>query len=366
MFTVLYVQKDLEGVKSLSASLELDYRIVHCPKCESILDSSRLREAQVLLLDLECGEEDPFAFLEKLGRMAGAPPVLALTSRGDPRTIVRAVRSGATDVLLKPPRPAEIRDALIRCMAPREGYSAFPAGTSAVSEGLRRDMLAFAKHDYPILITGESGTGKELAAQAIHNLSARKTHRHVARNCAALPTELIESELFGATKGAFTGAADRPGAFELADGGTLFLDEIGDASRETQVKLLRALESGVIWRLGARQPQSVDVRFVSATSRNLEEAMARGSFRPDLFYRIETLRLQMPALRERREDLPDLARLFLREAGRGGKDFGQEAMDKLLGYDWPGNIRQLRNAVQRAVVLSGTRDLIKAEDIVLH
>ncbi|HUX40002.1 MAG TPA: sigma-54 dependent transcriptional regulator [Rectinemataceae bacterium] len=366
MFTVLYLQKDLEGVKSLLSSLELDYRIVHSPKCESVLEPSRLREAQLLLLDLECGEEDPFVFLEKLGRIAGAPPVLALTSRGDPRTIVRAVRSGATDVLLKPPRATEVRDALIRCITPNDGNSAFPAGTSAIAEGLRRDILAFAKHDYPILITGESGTGKELAAQALHNLSTRKTHRHVARNCAALPTELIESELFGSTKGAFTGAADRPGAFELADGGTLFLDEIGDASQETQVKLLRALESGYVWKLGARQPQAVDVRFVSATSRNLEEAMARGSFRPDLFYRIETLRLHLPSLRERREDLPDLARFFLREAGRGCKDFGQDALDKLLDYDWPGNIRQLRNAVQRAVVLSGTRDLIKAEDIVVH
>ena len=366
MLTVLYLQKDLEGVKSLSSSLELDSRIVHSPKCESTLEDSRLREAQALLLDLECGEEDPYAFLEKVGRMAGAPPVLALTSRGDPRAIVRAVRSGAVDVLLKPPRAVEVRDALARCIGVKENVSVFPAGISAAAESLRRNILDFAGHDYPILITGESGTGKELAAQAIHRLSARKTRRHVARNCAALPTELIESELFGSTRGAFTGASDRPGAFELADGGTLFLDEIGDASQETQVKLLRAIESGSVWRLGARQACAVDVRLVSATSRNLEEAMARGAFRNDLFYRIETLRLHLPPLRERREDLPVLARLFLREAGKGRKDFEEAALDKLLGYDWPGNIRQLRNAIQRAVVLSGGRELIKSEDIVVH
>ena len=366
MLTIVYVQKDPDGANELAKSLGLDYRVVHCPECQTALAGARRRDSHALILDLEVGAEEPFTLLEELRRIADAPPVLALSRSDDPRPVVRALRSGATDVLRKPPRAAEIRSALIRCLGEPERDIPYPIGNFAAARELGRQIKAFAEHDFPILITGESGTGKELATRAIHNFSARKHGPQIARNCAALPTELIESELFGSTEGAFTGAADRPGAFELAHGGTLFLDEIGDASAETQVKLLRALESGSVWRLGAKEPREVDVRFISATSRDLKEAMAQGSFRPDLFYRIETLQLRIPPLRERIEDIPILTRAFLREAGKGCKDIGEDALDKLVGYRWPGNIRQLRNAIQRAVVLSGGRELIRAEDIVVQ
>ena len=365
MRTIFDVETDPDRARALASSLGLDYRVIHCPECADALASARRGEAHAVIIDLEVQRCDPFLLLEELGKLVEAPPILAITGVGDPRPVVRAIRFGAADVLHRSARPPDIREVLGRCLGGAEEEASFFLGTSSAMEAIKRDLRNFARWDFPLLITGESGTGKELAAKALHELSGRKTGPHVARNCAALPSELVESELFGAHRGAFTGSSDRPGAFELADGGTLFLDEIGEASPETQTKLLRALESGGVWRLGARAPVRVDVRFVSATNRDLEEAMDRGRFRPDLFYRIETLRLRIPPLREHREDIPILARHFVRTAARGGKDLSRAALQKLTDFDWPGNVRQLRNAAQRAVVLSGERETIGDDDIVL-
>ena len=365
MKTIIDIESDPQTALALSPLFSLDYRVLHCPGRDGALEAARKHEASAYILDLDLESDDPFDLLEGLGRLGNLSPVLALTARGDPRRVVRAIRMGAVDVLPKPARPPDIRDILTKCMLRHDERELFFLGDSAAIAEIRRQIEVCAQWDFPILITGESGTGKELAARSIHELSKRRERAHVARNCATLPSALIESELFGSSRGAFTGASDRPGAFELADGGTLFLDEIGDASPETQAKLLRALESGSIWRLGARQAVKVDVRFVSATSRNLEAAMAEGSFRPDLFYRVETLRISIPPLRERPEDIEPIARHFIRDAAHGCKDIAAAAIERLACYAWPGNVRQLRNAIQRAVVLSGGRETIRVEDIVL-
>jgi Nif-specific regulatory protein len=221
-----------------------------------------------------------------------------------------------------------------------------------------------------VLVRGESGTGKELVARALHDASPRSAHPYVAVNCAALPETLLESELFGHEKGAFTGAgAVQKGRFELANGGTLFLDEVGELSLSAQSKLLRALQERQIERVGGRRPLAVDVRIVAATNKDLEAAVARGEFRLDLFHRLSVVTVTLPPLRERREDVPALAEHFLaelaRENGRAEPRLSPEAVDALLHFDWPGNVRQLRNALEQALV-SIAGDVIHARDLGLQ
>jgi len=209
-----------------------------------------------------------------------------------------------------------------------------------------------------VLVRGESGTGKELVAQALHNRSSRRARPFVAVNCAAISRELVESELFGHEKGAFTGAdARRQGRFEAADGGTVFLDEIGDMAPETQAKVLRVLQERSLERVGGTRPIAVDVRVVAATHRNLEEEVAAGRFREDLYYRLKVVEIELPPLRERTEDVPALAKRFVEEVterhGREKKQLSEAALARLMRHPWPGNVRELRNAIEQAAVLSG-------------
>lgn len=236
-------------------------------------------------------------------------------------------------------------------------------GRCAASRATEERLRLYADSDYPVLIIGESGTGKEIAARALHSLSRRRRGPFVARNCAAIPELLAESELFGTERGAFTDAVARPGAFELAAEGLLFLDEIGDASPPLQAKLLRVLETGEFWRLGGRRSVAADFRFVSATRCDLKRAADEGRFRLDLLYRIDTLVLEMPPLRARREDIPDLATSFALQATRGRVCLSPAAMDKMSSHDWPGNVRELRNVVHRALVLASGCDEILPEHI---
>jgi len=245
--------------------------------------------------------------------------------------------------------------------------SNFPfIGESPVMRKVTELLASFAQSEYPVLILGESGTGKEVAARGIHMLSRREGGAFVARNCAAFPEELIESELFGSARGAFTGAVERQGAFELARGGTLFLDEIGDAGPSVQAKLLRVLESGELWRLGDSHMRKTDIRLVSATTMRLPEAVPEGHFRRELFYRIDTLVLELPPLRERKEDIPELAAYFARVAVGSRKAFSSAALASLGEESWPGNIRQLKNVVHRAIVLSGELEEIGEEHIRIY
>lgn len=257
-----------------------------------------------------------------------------------------------------------------RFLKQREADATFSGivGRSAGVEAVLRAVEKVRETRVPVLIQGETGTGKELVARALHYTSSRRERLFVAQNCSALAENLLESELFGHVKGAFTGAdRDKKGLFELADGGTLFLDEVGEAPLSIQAKLLRVLQEGEIWPVGATKPRTVDVRVVSATHRDLERMVREGGFRQDLFYRLHVYPVRMPALRERREDIPLLARHFLdryaREFGRAVTGFVPEAVERLAVYDWPGNVRELQNEVQRALITRTDGDLIQIDDL---
>ena len=240
-----------------------------------------------------------------------------------------------------------------------EARQLFPdiVGQSKVMRGVFNQIVKVAPKESTVLITGETGTGKELIARSIHQHSKRNDQPFVAINCAAIPEALLESELFGHEKGAFTGAnTKKPGKFELADGGTLFLDEIGDMPLETQVKVLRAIEENTIERLGAIKPTSVNVRFIAATNRNLEKMVDSGLFRQDLFYRLNVFSIMLPPLRHRREDIPLLTEKFLNEQGRD-RYLSSEALQLLMTNDWPGNVRELKNALESAAVLADKKIL---------
>src|SRR5258708_1879947 len=236
------------------------------------------------------------------------------------------------------------------------GYRYQVIGDSVPMKAMRQQIAVTAPTNGRVLIYGESGTGKELVARALHAASLRNKGPFVEVNCAAIPEELIESELFGHVKGSFTGATDdKTGKFQMADGGTLFLDEIGDMSLRTQSKVLRVLEEQRFARVGSNETLSVDVRVVAATNKHLEQEIARGAFRQDLFYRLNVIPFYVPALRDRLEDIPTLARYFLREFssayGKKTRELGDSAMEILIRYPWPGNVRELRNLVERLVIV---------------
>ena len=233
----------------------------------------------------------------------------------------------------------------------------FPSGPSSAIRAVNALIRKVAQHDSSVLVLGESGTGKEVVARAIHESSPRRNGAFVAVNCGAIPSELLESELFGHEKGAFTGAyASRRGRFEVAEGGTLFLDEIGDMSLPMQVKLLRVLQERVFERVGSHQPIRCDVRIIAATHRNLEDCIARGQFRGDLFYRLNVFPIEMPALRERADDLDTLVREFGAANARAGRptvELSPAAVAALRSYPWPGNVRELGNLIERLSILNG-------------
>jgi nitrogen regulation protein NR(I) len=313
--------------------------------------------------------------LETLRRLREGDPkllVIMMTAYGTTQTAIEAMKLGAYDYLLKPfdvPRLKEIvAHALKAARDMRQVVSYQPLlesedhdlGIVGRSEGMQsvfKIIGQVAGSDATVLVTGESGTGKELVARAIYHHSRRNGRPFLAINCAAIPEALLESELFGHEKGAFTGASvQRIGKFEQGDGGTIFLDEIGDMSLTTQTKILRVLQSGTFERVGGNQPVRVDVRVVAATNRPLEQAVAARQFREDLFYRLNVVRMHLPPLRERRADIPLLVECFLRRFGGGqgrpARSIAPEALATLERHHWPGNVRELENAVQRAIVLA--------------
>ena len=293
---------------------------------------------------------------------------LALLEPTDSERAERVGRLGVTETMMKPVAPDDAV-ATARRLIERRGLQERTgiAGESAPIQEVLVKIEQMAPVSSTVLIQGESGTGKELVAKAIHDLSPRRGRPFVAVNCAALPETLLESELFGHEKGAFTGAAERRlGRFELADTGTIFLDEIGEIPPSTQVKLLRVLESRTFFRVGGTQPIKVDVRVVAATNRSLRDAVALGEFRDDLYYRLSVLNIYLPPLRERREDIPLLVRRFIRELARAHdrtfRGIAPEAMQRLVSAPWPGNVRQLRNLIESMVVLAPGAE-IRASDI---
>ena len=342
------------------------YAVTQAPTGAQAL--ARIREgADVVLLDLEMPDGDGFSVLQGLPSTGCAPTVIVITAHGSVDRAVRAMRAGAYDFLEKPfdaavveeavGRAAE-RSALLRVNRSLQADQASglvydPAGPLAQAVETCRKA---ASSDASVLLLGESGTGKEEFARAIHGWSARREGPYVAVNCAALTESLLESELFGHEKGAFTGAdRRREGKLEAAHGGTLFLDEVGDTTPGFQVKLLRVLQERSFQRVGGQDTVSVDLRVVAATNRDLKDAVESGDFREDLYYRLNVIALELPPLRSRRGDIRPLADHFLAryaaQIGRPGLRWSDTALSALLAHDWPGNVRELRNAVERAAVL---------------
>jgi DNA-binding NtrC family response regulator len=342
------------------------------------LDRLREESPEVLLLDMKMPTMEGIDVLRELQGFPDAPQVIVMTGFQDVTTAVEAMKLGAYDYLTKPARIEEL-DILIRKAAEKgrlvrqnvvmrgqleePGYQGIITGSPRMEEVLHL-IDRVAPTDSSVLVLGESGTGKELVARAIHDRSARAQQAFVPIHCGALAREVLESELFGHEKGAFTGAvATKAGLIELADGGTLFLDEIGEMEPESQVKLLRVLESYAFFRVGGTRRRTVDTRLVAATNRDLAEAIKTGEFRQDLFYRINTITITLPPLRERPEDIRRLAEHFLEQnAAYGTKRLSDSAMDCLERYRWPGNVRELQHAVQRAVILS-QGDVLQPTDL---
>jgi two-component system, NtrC family, response regulator AtoC len=325
----------------------------------------------IVLIDLSLPGIDGLETLARLLERNPARDCIMMTAYGSIRTAVEAMRLGAADYVTKPfdneqlilsiDRALQVRrlntevEALRTELESRYGFSEI-VGIGPRMQSVFRVMAKVAAVDATVLVTGESGTGKELVARAIHRRSRRARGPFVAVNCSAIPSGLVESEFFGHEKGAFTDAREsRPGRFEQARGGTLFLDEIGDLSLDAQAKLLRALQEREVTRVGGTRPQKVDVRVIAATNRDLDRAVRQGSFREDLFWRINVVTLKLPPLRERREDLPllidHLLDRFNRELGLAVRSMSAEARALLLAYDWPGNVRELENTLCRAMIL---------------
>jgi two-component system nitrogen regulation response regulator NtrX len=364
---------DEEGIRqSLSGVLEDEgYTVEAVESGEACLAALPGGEFELLLLDIWLPGMDGMEVLARVQEMplAERPAVVMISGHGSIEAAVRATKLGAFDFLEKPLSIEKVSVVSKNALANRRlaienrelkaetGGRPRIIGESVPMKALRQQLALMAGTNGRVLIYGESGTGKELVAHAIHALSPRANESFVEVNCAAIPEELIESELFGHNKGSFTSAHEtKIGKFQKADGGTLFLDEVGDMSLRTQAKVLRALEEQRFEPVGAAESVQVDVRVVAATNKNLEEEIERGNFREDLFYRLNVIPFFVPPLRERREDIPLLADHFLREFttayGRKPKELTHEAYRLLAEYHWPGNVRELKNLIERIVILN--------------
>lgn len=369
MSEILIVDDEGNIRRSLRALLQAEgYRVRESATAEAGIAEVREAEPDVVLLDLMLPGMTGLQALPKFLEIAPATTVVMMSGEASLSHAVEATRIGAFHFIEKPLTPEsvlltvrgalEVRRArdLTRALQGELGPGAQLVGTSDAIEAVRERVRRVAPTDARILITGESGTGKELVATAIHGLSERRAEPFVRVNSAAIPRELVESEMFGHERGAFTGATERRrGRFELADGGTLFLDEIGDLDASAQAKLLRALESGVIERVGGGAPIPVDVRVLAATNRDLDREIEKGRFRDDLKFRLDVVPIRVPPLRERPEDIPALVehaaeRLRIRD-GISPPAFATGAMGVLRGYHWPGNVRELFNCVERVAIL---------------
>ena len=335
------------------------------------LDSLGRMPVDVVLTDLKMPGADGLELIRRIQAVNADLPILVLTGHGTIASAVECVRAGATDYILKPADPDALEVALDRVLERRSlqrqvSYlrsagtepidAGLPVGSAPAWQQTMKLVRAAAPADATVLLLGESGTGKELLARLIHRLSPRSAGPYVRVNCAAIPLEMWESEFFGHRRGAYTGAAaDREGRFKLAHGGTLFMDEIGAMPLPAQAKILRVLQDGEFDRLGDEQPTRVDVRVVAATNSDLDAGVAGGSFRQDLFYRLNVLRIEVPPLRSRREDVPLLASTFVKEIstrlGRPNPRLSDEVLADLRAYSWPGNVRELRNVIERALIL---------------
>lgn len=380
--TVLIVDDEKNIREGLARALRLHYDVLTAESGAAALQLLSGQSVDVMLSDLRMPGMDGMTLMQRA--LASSPGLICilLTAYGNIETAVEAMRQGAADFLTKPVNLDQLELVLKRVLHSRKAEtenrrlkeqldSKFGLeniiGNSPQMQEVFDTVRQVASSRATVLVQGESGTGKELVAKAIHQLSSRKNGAFVPVHCAALSPTLLESELFGHEKGAFTGAAERrQGRFEMADGGSLFLDEIGEVDASVQVKILRALEERRFERVGGQETVEVDTRLIAATNRDLKKMVEEGSFREDLFYRLYVVVIHLPPLRQRQGDIPLLLKHFLetfnRENGRSIEGFSPDALDQLTRYAWPGNVRELRNAVEQMVVLSrseriGVRDL---------
>ncbi len=382
--TSILVVDDEQGMREfLSILLEREGFVVECAQDgEEALQVVQKSPFDLIISDLKMPALDGVRLLEGLQKFRPGVPVILITAYASADSAIQAMKLGAYDYLTKPFRVEDIKQVISRALESKQEQveGIFPwtgeplshpaeglIGRSSKMIDLYKLISKVAAVNGTVLITGESGTGKELVARTIHSNSDRAAKPFLAINCGAIPELLLESELFGHVKGAFTGAvAHKAGLFEVADRGTVFLDEIGETSLALQVKLLRVLQDRVFRRVGGTEDVEVDVRVMAATNRNLQELIVKGQFREDLYYRLNVIPIHLPPLRERREDIPLLAMNFLVKYRQGTKrplrGVSPEGMELLLRYDWPGNVRELENAVERAVAMESS-EILTAESL---
>jgi DNA-binding NtrC family response regulator len=375
----------VDDEKNMRLSLETvlraeDYDVRLADSAEAALKRLDEEEVFMVITDARLGGMSGYEFLKEAARKKPGLPILMMTAYATPKLAVEAIKNGAIDYLAKPFDPDELLHAVARCAERHQLLAENAALKARAGEAyglqhiigdapkireLRQLIQTVAPTDATVLILGESGTGKELIAGAIHTLSRRTGQTYVRLNCAAIPETLLESELFGYERGAFTGAhRTKRGYVEEADGGTIFLDEIGDMSRPLQAKLLRFLEDGSFTRVGGTQELRVNVRLIAATNRNIVEAIRKGDFREDLFHRLNVMQFRPPPLRERSADILILAGHFLRQfsirLGKTITKISEPAQAALVAHSWPGNVRELRNVLERAVILEPGNEITPA------
>ncbi|HLQ65736.1 MAG TPA: sigma-54 dependent transcriptional regulator [Candidatus Limnocylindrales bacterium] len=378
---VLIVDDEPSVLLETSASLKRHYEVLTASRAEDAEKMLAELRVDLILTDLRLPGKDGIALLESVKSAYPDIPVVLMSGHGTIEEAVKAIRLGAADFVEKPFGPERLQVTVERALElkalQREnerlrslaGAADEMVGKSRALDQIRADVAKVAKTDAKVLVSGESGTGKELVARAIHRQSARSRGPFEKLNCAALPKDLVESELFGYEKGAFTGAAQmKRGRLEAAHQGTLFLDEVGDMSLDTQAKFLRAIETGEIERLGGTRTIAVDARILAATNKDLSSEIQAGRFREDLFYRLNVVPIHIPPLRARREDVPLLVAHFAGHFGaehaRGPRTVTKEAIERLAQYSWPGNIRELKNLIERLLIMtdSGSIGLSDVED----
>ena len=375
--TILIVDDEEAIRESLRMILEHEgYEVQEAAGGHEALTKIKSKSPDAVMLDIKMPDIDGMEVLDRIRESGEVVPVMMITGHGDVSTAVEATRRGAFDFLEKPLERDRVLLSLRNAVENRRlsqevrrgtGDSDPMIGSAPAMKELRELIERAAPTEATVLVTGESGTGKELVAREIHRLSRRRARPMVQVNCAAIPEELIESELFGHEKGSFTGAVRKQvGKFVAADKGTIFLDEVGDMSARTQAKVLRVLQSGELERVGSEKMVSVDVRVIAATNKDLEAEIAAGSFREDLYYRLNVVPMRTPPLRERSDDIPELAEYFLRlfadRYGVSREGFAADALEALTSMPWPGNVRELKNLIERAVILAPDA-IVRARDL---
>src|SRR5215510_5804208 len=372
MSTILVVDDERDIRESLRGILEDEgYRVLLAESGEACLEQLKKRTPEIVLLDIWLPGMDGLDTLERIKQIEDGPEVIMISGHGTIETAVRATKLGAFDFLEKPLSLERtlilVKNALDSRKLRSENQElkkqlqskSVIVGDSVPTKALRQQIALMAPTNGRVLIYGESGAGKELVALAIHAQSLRKNALFVEVNCAAIPEDLIESELFGHRKGSFPGAhQDKEGKFQKADGGTLFLDEVGDMSLKTQAKVMRTLDEQRFTPVGGDEAITVDVRVIASTNKDLEDEISKGNFREDLFYRLNGIPFFVPPLRERKEDIPYLVRYFLKEFaaayGKRSREITDDAIHTLTRYSWPGNVRELRNVIERIVIMNPT------------